>query len=50
MRAVILDMSMSLGGFVTGPAPRAGLPLGEGGQRLHDWMFNHRATDTGPGP
>lgn len=44
MTAVVLDMSMSLDGFVTGPNPRAGTPLGEGGQRLHDWMFSeHRA-------
>lgn len=42
MGTVVLDMSMSLNGFVTGPGPRAGLPLGEGGQRLHDWMFTGR--------
>ncbi len=46
MTAVVLDISMSLDGFVTGPRPRAGVPLGEGGQRLHDWMFNGAA---GPG-
>jgi dihydrofolate reductase len=43
-------MSMSLDGFVTGPTPRAGLPLGEGGQRLHDWMFNRRGADPGRDP
>ncbi len=32
MGAVALDMSMSLDGFVTGPNPRAGMPLGDGGQ------------------
>ena len=41
--ATVLDMSMSLDGFVTGPDPREGQPLGEGGQRLHDWMFSQRA-------
>jgi dihydrofolate reductase len=46
MAAVVLDMSMSLDGFVTGPDPREGLPLGEGGQRLHDWMFS-RPADSG---
>jgi dihydrofolate reductase len=40
MGAVVLDMSMSLDGFVTGPGPRVGEPMGEGGQRLHDWMFS----------
>lgn len=40
MATVVLDMSMSLDGFVTGPDPRAGQPLGEGGERLHDWMFS----------
>ena len=43
MTAVVLDMSMSLDGFVTGPDPGVGQPLGDGGQRLHDWMFSRRA-------
>ena len=43
MGAVVVDLSMSLDGFVTGPNPRAGLPLGEGGERLHEWMFGGRA-------
>jgi hypothetical protein len=33
------DISMSLDGFVTGPGEGVGNPLGEGGERLHDWMF-----------
>ena len=41
--ATVLDMSMSLDGFVTGPDPSEGQPLGEGGQRLHDWMLSQRA-------
>jgi dihydrofolate reductase len=40
MGSVVLDMSMSLDGFALGPSPRVGVPLGEGGQRLHDWMFS----------
>jgi len=48
MSAVVLDMSMSLDGFVTGPSPREGLPLGEGGLRLHEWMFSGRADTGGP--
>jgi hypothetical protein len=39
MGKVLVDLSMSLDGFITGPNPRPELPLGEGGQRLHDWMF-----------
>jgi dihydrofolate reductase len=39
MGKVLVDLSMSLDGFITGPNPRPGLGLGEGGQRLHDWMF-----------
>lgn len=46
MAAVVLDMSMSLDGFVTGPDPRVGAGLGVGGERLHEWMFT-RPTDSG---
>lgn len=47
MGKVILDITMSLDGFVA--APNVGLehPLGEGGLRLHDWLF--RGTSA-PGP
>jgi dihydrofolate reductase len=48
MAAVVLDISMSLDGFVTGPDPREGVPLGEGGQRLHEWMFSRHADPGGP--
>jgi dihydrofolate reductase len=43
MGAVVVDLSVSLDGFVTGPQPREGAPLGDGGERLHDWMFNGHA-------
>jgi dihydrofolate reductase len=32
-------MSMSLDGFVTGPNPSLDNPLGDGGERLHEWFF-----------
>jgi dihydrofolate reductase len=34
---LILDISMSLDGFVAGPNPTLEHPLGDGGERLHDW-------------
>jgi hypothetical protein len=34
-----VDISMSLDGFVAGPNQSLDHPLGEGGQRLHDWAF-----------
>lgn len=39
MGQVVVDVSLSLDGFLAGPNPRPGVGLGEGGQRLHDWMF-----------
>jgi dihydrofolate reductase len=44
MQQVVLYISMSLDGFVTGPNVGAEHPLGEDGERLHDWMFD-RKTD-----
>jgi hypothetical protein len=38
MGNVIADMSMSLDGFSTGPNDSPENPLGEGGDRLHEWM------------
>jgi dihydrofolate reductase len=38
MQKVILDISMSVDGFITGPNSSHELPLGEGGERLHEWM------------
>jgi dihydrofolate reductase len=37
--ASVLYMSMSLDGFITGPNPRPGNGLGDGGERLHEWVF-----------
>ena len=35
---VIADQSMSLDGFSTGPNVRVGNGMGDGGDRLHEWM------------
>jgi dihydrofolate reductase len=39
MTKVIFDISMSLDGFVTASNVKPEEPLGDGGQRLHDWAF-----------
>ena len=39
MTSVIFDISMSLDGFVTAANVRPEEPLGDGGQRLHEWAF-----------
>ena len=42
MGVVYFELSMSLDGFVTGPNVAADNPLGDGGEHLHDWMFEGR--------
>ena len=39
MGQVVFDISMSLDGFIAGPNDRPGLGLGEGGERLHQWLY-----------
>jgi dihydrofolate reductase len=39
MGKVILDLTMSLDGFIAGANDGPQLPLGEGGERLFDWYF-----------
>jgi dihydrofolate reductase len=39
MSATVLYMSMSLDGFIAGPNEGPGNGLGDGGMRLHEWMF-----------
>jgi dihydrofolate reductase len=39
MGKLILDISMSLDGFVAGRNPTLEEPLGRGGGRLHEWAF-----------
>ncbi len=39
MSRLIADISMSLDGFIAGPNDSVQLGLGEGGEQLHEWMF-----------
>jgi dihydrofolate reductase len=39
MSSTVLYMSMSLDGFIAGPNPRPDHGLGDGGERLHEWLF-----------
>ena len=39
MGIVTCQISISLDGFVAGPNQSAENPIGEGGMRLHDWVF-----------
>ena len=38
MAKLRLDISVSLDGYVAGPNQTLEEPLGEGGERLHDWV------------
>ena len=40
MSSVTCQMSISLDGFVAGPNQSLENPIGEGGMRLHQWMFD----------
>lgn len=39
MGRVLMEITMSLDGYTTGPEVSAEEPFGRGGERLHDWMF-----------
>lgn len=39
MTKVSFDISTSLDGLITGPNDAVGTPLGEGGERLHEWVY-----------
>jgi dihydrofolate reductase len=39
MSSTVLYMSMSLDGFIAGPNAGPGNGLGDGGERLHEWIF-----------
>jgi dihydrofolate reductase len=39
MSSTVLYMSMSLDGFIAGPNERLDIGLGDGGERLHEWVF-----------
>ena len=40
MGKVVINISMSLDGFITEPSEGVGNPLGDDPGRLHDWMFD----------
>jgi dihydrofolate reductase len=39
MAGLMLDISMSLDGFIAGPNRTVESPLGDGGDRIHEWMY-----------
>lgn len=39
MGKVFVDVGMSLDGFIAGPNGRPGNPLGDGGMRIHQWVY-----------
>jgi len=45
MSTVLLFTSMSIDGYVTGPNISLDDPLGQGGERLHEWMFAEPMAD-----
>jgi dihydrofolate reductase len=45
MGKVVFDISMSLDGFMTAANQRPEEPLGEGGERLHEWAFGDDPRD-----
>jgi len=42
MGKIVLEITMSLDGFIAGPDISKKNPLGKGGERLHDWLFNNK--------
>jgi dihydrofolate reductase len=45
MAKVLLEMSMSLDGYTAGPDVSPEEPMGRGGDRLHEWMFEGRSPE-----
>ena len=39
MGKIFVDVGMSLDGLIAGPNGRPGNPLGDGGMRIHEWLF-----------
>ena len=46
MSSTVLYMSMSLDGFIAGPNERPDNGLGDGGERLHEWVLPGARTAT----
>ena len=42
MGKTVIDITMSLDGFIAAPGDVPDVPLGEGGLRLHDWLAGDR--------
>ena len=42
MGKIVLDISMSLDGFIAGSNISSQLPMGENGMKLHDWLFDQK--------
>jgi dihydrofolate reductase len=40
MGEVTVDISMSLDGFIAGPNDSVENPLGDGGERIHEWVYD----------
>jgi dihydrofolate reductase len=40
MGQVIADITMTLDGFIAGPDDGVEKPLGEGGERIHEWLYD----------
>jgi dihydrofolate reductase len=47
MGSVVIDVSMSIDGLIAGPDDSKDVPLGENGERLHEWMFREDRQRTG---
>ncbi|NUR97601.1 MAG: dihydrofolate reductase [Kribbellaceae bacterium] len=45
MSQVVVDISVSLDGYVTGPDAGPGNGLGDGGEAVHDWVFHGNDAD-----
>ncbi|TCC20362.1 dihydrofolate reductase family protein [Kribbella speibonae] len=45
MSQVVVDISVSLDGYVTGPNAGIGNGLGDGGDPIHDWVFHGTYAD-----
>ncbi len=50
MSATVLYMSISLDGYVAGPNDSRENGLGDGGERLHEWVLDHAGSGQGAGP
>ncbi|NUR69473.1 MAG: dihydrofolate reductase [Hamadaea sp.] len=45
--SIVVSLSMSLDGFSAGPDVAVERPMGEGGERLHEWLFQGDADPSG---